>query len=103
MKRLDQLTTDDLIEAYFDELSQNDTLGDYAFLADESPTDDMLILKEEYEQLDRLKQAQARASQGDDERGDLINQSSYWQDKRVPIEIRARVWRSSSKSPRKPS
>lgn len=96
MKKLYQLTEDDLREEHnrmhgiFDE---DDT---HLFHVDELLSDEMLMAKEEYERLDRS--GSLEKDEGQERRLEARSQQHYWKDKHVQEEIRARVWRSDKQN-----
>lgn len=102
MKRLDQLSQEDLYN-YHDRMmgvEEEHEFNAHLFHADELGADDMLMAKEEYEQLDRPELSTEETA---GRKAEARHQPHYWQDKRTPAGIKARVWRQTRKSKSEPA
>lgn len=103
MKRLDQLTDEDLREQ-LDSMMGVEACDGLIEGFDRVSLDDphaALEAKELYDELNRLSRAEEKTQVSGRTPEEALRQPHYWQDKRTPFQIRARVWRKAGPYPRK--
>ncbi len=99
MKRLDELTQEDLLEEHDRMMGvvEDGSMEGLDYFSDGTNPLAMLEAKELYDELDRLEREEERASESGRQRStEAVRQPHYWKDKRTPIQLRSRVWRKAS-------